>query len=253
MSKKFTKVCACCFTIVVMLLSGCKRENSSHCLRTSEVEFEKSFRSHLRSIKGLVELRKVEVSESVSNAYAKAERRKELGANYRVVPVFCSVREAECTGNSQLKCGEGEGFRFEFRSFGDRVKWCDLDNIWLIMVLPSHLDGYCDVVETSLSNITHGMGSSWSDFGFGDFCCRCNDPRLGWGREKVLWNKLIANGKCKLYVLLDDGMTWGRRHGRSLREFSKLKNRLARLNEKGVLIELVPVAASGQECVLQCQ
>ena len=251
-SDRYANQCVLCCTIMFLMFSGCEQENSFHCPLTSEREFEHTFRCHLENIKGLVKFSELTVPECISNALSKAEGRKQIGANYRFIPVYCSIREHECFGDAKSDSRD-EGFRMEVRSLGDRVARCDLERIWLIAVLESHHTGYCDVVETSLANITHGMGSSWSNFGFGDFWCRCHDPRLGWGDEKLFWNALVANGSCKMYFLLDDGSAWGRRHGRTCCDASKLKLMLDRLNKKGVLIEMTPVAASKQECVMECR
>lgn len=241
-----------CSAIVVLMFPGCKRGDSFDCSQVSEMEFEKSFKCCLKHIDGLVELRELAIPESISNAYFKAAQRKRLGVDCHVIPVYCSIQGVEALEDSKVNCA-GCGFRLEIRNFGERIERRDLNNIWLIVVLPSHSEGYCDVLETSLANITRGMGSSWSDLGFGDFWCRCNDPRLGWGSEKVVWNALMANGLCKMYLLLDDGIAWGRRHGRTFHDASKFKSTLEWLNKKGVLTELVVIAASEQECVLECR
>lgn len=251
MSNKYINLCALCCTIMSIMFLGCKREDYFCCLPTSEREFARSLRGCLSRCDGLVELREAAISESVSNALVKAKQRKQIGANYRIIPVYCSICEPECYGNSELKC-RGDGLCLRFSNFGVRAEWSDLKSIWLIAVFQANSVGYSEVIETSLANITHGMGSSWSDFRFGDFKCRCYDPRLGWG-EKLSWNALVANGECKMYLLLDDGSAWGRRHGRTFSEASKLKCSLNRYKGKGVLIELIPVAASKQECVLECR
>ena len=251
MSNRYANVCVLCCNIIALMFFGCRREDSFCCFQVSESEFEKSFYRYIGHINGLVKLRELAVLQSVSNALVKAEQRKKIGVNCHVIPVYCSIREVESPESSKSNC-EG-GIRLEFRGFGDRVGRRDLNSIWLIVVLPSHIDGYYDVLETSLANIAHGMGSSWSNLGFGDFWCRCNDPRLGWGSENLIWHALIAKGSCKMYLLLDDGIEWGRRHGRTSHETAELKRKLEWLNRNGVLVELVAVAASKQECVLECR
>ena len=236
--------------VVMTVLSSCMRDDVVLSSQESVDEFENRFQRHLGRMKDVVHLQRLTISESISNAFVKAEKRKGVMANHNVIPIYCTLREDD--RQQDLTVNANRGFYIEVRSFGCRVSWNDLNQIWLIVVLPSLSEGHCDVLECSLANIVHGMGSAWSNYGFGTFWCRCNDPRLGWGSECLSWHTIVAEGSCKMYLLLDTGDSWGRRPGRTVFALSEFEKRLERLNKLGVLVELVPVAYSKKECILQC-
>lgn len=236
---------------MLLILSACSRNDVLDCSSESMREFEAHVKWEVDQIKERVVLRPLSVQVSVSNAFEKARKRKKCGANYGVVPVYCSIKEDDFRRDRDTD--SQKGFRIDIEHFGTRVSRDDLDQIWLMIALPSRSDGRCEVIESSLWNIKHGMGSSWSMYEFGDFWCRCNDPRLGWGEESLSWHTIVAEGSCKLFLLMDSGKAWGRKHGRKFYKQSAFEMYLQRLKDRGVVVELVPIAYSKKECFLECR
>ena len=251
MNRRQVSLHVLCMAAMLLILSACSRNDVLDCSHESMREFEAHVKWEVDQIKERVDLRPLSVQASVSNAFEKARKRKKCGANYGVVPVYCSIGEDDFRRDQDTD--SHKGFRIDIENFGTRVSWDDLDQIWLMIVLPSRSDGRCEVIESSLWNIKHGMGSSWSMYEFGDFWCRCNDPRLGWGEESLSWHTIVAEGSCKLFLLMDSGKAWGRKHGRKFYGQSAFENNLQRLKDLGVVVELVPIAYSKKKCFLECR
>lgn len=254
MSEPFVYVHAVGLAVMLLPIAACVRNDGAQYSQESMIELEKSVQFIRNQLKEPVVLVQWEVSASISNAFAKARKRKDVGARDCVVPICCEIQEGRVLKGVEIN--EGSGFCLRFWGFGLEPSWEELDLIWLIVVFSSSSNGCCEVVEGSLANIMHGGGSAWSSGrGSGEFSCRCRDPRLGWGKENLPWWKLVSEGACRLYFLMDMRKACGRRFGRRIYPVPVWERVLKRLDSYGVLIELVPVAYSEKDkkCILECR
>lgn len=236
----------------LLSLSACCRDDFASCSSRAANEFEKGIVVRIAQMKVPGALERIAIQPLISNACLKVRKRQKIGVNCKLAPVCCFIRDRKV--NPASKRDGQRGFELEVEYLGEKVGWSNLDDFWLIVVVPSQAsEGCCEVWESSLGNIVHGMGVCPSTDGYGTLYFRCNDPRLGWGNCEYEWPRKVFDGECKLYLVMDAGQAWGRRFGRSISETSLLEKRLARLDEKGVLIELVPKACSNVECLLECK
>lgn len=246
-------------------LSGCRRANVVDGL--SEEEESGLVREVSRQMQkdfGGAGLAREQVRRCLTNAFCMARERALLEATCDVIPLYCRLNEGKA-GEGVLG-GTGNRFVLDVWGCGARKAWRDdvLDSddthrIWLVFETFDRSSGQYMVVASSLENLVHGLGSSWSggkDGGVGGYGAteyRCNDLLLGLEREPGSWIWEVAEGESRLYFLLGDARRFGFRIGRVVHGESDWRTRVDSLKAQGLLVEMVPLARSAGGCFLECR
>ena len=242
--------------LLLTLLTACSRNDVVSCDSESIRQLEKTFHFDVDEMKDFTVLNKMDLSHCISNAFSKAHERKIRGANYDVIPVYCSVFNKECAQKSSKP--KKNGFCISITGFGRRYAWGRdegdyLSYIWLAVERSGLKNSAYEIVFVPFKYIIHGYTGTWTSYNFGCYEYRCRDPYLGWGDEDLVWSEIVARGERKIYLLLDGGLNWVDGCGRRVYENGEWIKRVNRMKQAGVLIELVPILNSASGCMLGCR
>ena len=246
-------------------LSGCRRANVVDGLsEEEEAGLAREVSRRMQKDFGGVGLAREQVRRCLTNAFCMARERALLEATCDVIPLYCQLSDGK--GDEDILGGTGNRFVLDVWGCGARKAWRDdvLDSddthrIWLVFETFDRSSGQYMVVASSLENLVHGLGSSWSggkDGGVGGYGAtqyRCNDLLLGMERKSETWVGKVADGECRLYFLLGDARRFGFRIGRVVHGESDWRRRVDSLKAQGLLVEMVPLAISAGGCFLECR
>ena len=246
-------------------LSGCRRANVVDGL--SEEEESGLVREVSRQMQkdfGGAGLAREQVRRCLTNAFCMARERALLEATCDVIPLYCQLSDGK--GDEDILGGKGNRFVLDVWGCGARKAWRDdvLDSddthrIWLVFETFDRTSRRYMVVASSLENLVHGLGSSWSggkDGGVGGYGAteyRCNDLLLGMERKSGTWVGKVAEGESRLYFLLGEARRFGFRIGRVVHGESDWRRRVDSLKAQGLLVEMAPLARSAGGCFLECR
>ena len=115
MNRRQVSLHVLCMAAMLLILFACSRNDVLDYSHESMREFEAHVKWVVDQIKERVDLRPLSVQASVSNAFEKARKRKKCGANYGVVPVYCSIGEDDFRRDQLpafylFKSGQGTAF-----------------------------------------------------------------------------------------------------------------------------------------------
>ena len=246
-------------------LSGCRRANVVDGLsEEEEAGLAREVSRRMQKDFDGAGLAREQVRRCLTNALRLARARVLCEATYDVIPLYCQLSDGK--GDEDILGGTGNRFVLDVWGCGARKAWRDdvLDSddthrIWLVFETFDRSSGQYMVVASSLENLVHGLGSSWSggkDGGVGGYGAteyRCNDLLLGLEREPGSWIGKVAEGESRLYFLLGDARRFGFRIGRVVHGESDWRRRVDSLKAQGLLVEMVPLARSAGGCFLECR
>lgn len=251
-------------TTLLTALSGCRRDSVVDCLsEEEESDCARMVSRRMQKTAGVAGLTREQFHRCLTNAFRMARERAFREATYDVIPLYCQLSDGN--GDEGILDGERNRFVLDVWGSGTRKAWRDdvLDSgddvhrIWLAFETFDRSSGQYEVFASSLENLVHGLGSSWSNRkgvgGYGATQYRCNDLLLGMERESESWVRKVADGECRLYFLLGDGHRFGFRIGRTVYGASDWRARVESLKMQGVLVEMIPLAKFGKGCFLECR
>ena len=245
-------------------LSGCRRDNVVDRLsEEEEADCARMVSRRMQKAVGGVGLTREQFHKCLTNALRMARARVLREATYDVIPLYCQLSDGK--GDEDILGGKGNRFVLDVWGCGRRRAWYDdvsdagddAHRIWLVFETFDRSSGQYMVVASSLENLVHGLGSSWSNRkgvgGYGATQYRCNDLLLGMERKSETWVRKVADGECRLYFLLGDARRFGFRIGRVVHGESDWRRRVDSLKAQGLLVEMVPLAISAGGCFLECR
>ncbi len=251
--------------MLLAVLSGCHRDSMIDWLsEEEEADCARMVSRRMQKVSGSEGLTRERFHRCLTNALRMARARVLLEATYDVIPLYCKLSDGE--GDEDVLGGKGNRFVLDVWGSGARKAWRDdvmdpgdddAHRIWLLFETFDRSSGQCTVVASSIENLVHGLGSSWSNErdvgGYGATQYRCNDLLLGLERKSESWVRKVADGECRLYFLLGASRRFGFRIGLTAYASSDWRARVDSLKSQGLLVEMTPLARFDRGCFLECR
>lgn len=237
---------------VLSIMTACYSDTKIVVSKEDGIALERIVESLVKRLKNTEIIAERDVCGSISNAVVLANIRKNVGAYYGVIPIYCFLSDSEQT--RRVSESARDTFDIQVVGFGDRDAWNEMEKIWLIVMRNVADAENCEVLASSLRNLTRSYGSLYSSHNhFGRYSYRQLDPYFGFDVCDIKWKSEVARSHVSMYLLLDSGAALGLRHGRSVYPVKEWNSRVAQLKKRGVIVEMIPILDSNDKCLLECR